>query len=74
MATVKKCDRCGKNYDPYNYRTKDFKGNDATLKVSYSHNNGKRTPNGNITYFIDLCPECMNALDSWIKEPTAKKN
>ena len=57
---AKKCDRCGKLYEQYNHKTS-------------SRPNAVKTMNENMNgnYYAadlyDLCPECMNQLNRWLK-------
>ena len=60
MASAKKCDRCGKLYEPYNTK------NDA------KHVNGIMTVNIDSygEYYdhkpVDLCPKCKDSFEEWL--------
>lgn len=62
MARARKCDRCGKLYETYNTKNDEKKINGLmTLNIDddrryYSHG------------IMDLCPECMEEFQRWIKE------
>lgn len=60
MAIAKKCDRCGKYYEPYNFACDSEKINGVkTLNID---DNGK--------YFaqdtLDFCPECCEEFNIWL--------
>ena len=61
MANAKKCDRCGKFYDEYNTCRNNKKPNGIQV-ISLDTNH---------KYFeyalIDLCPECMDQFQEWLK-------
>lgn len=62
MAGARKCDRCGKLYEAYNTKNDETNINGfMTLNIAddrkyYSHG------------IMDLCPECMEEFQRWIKE------
>lgn len=57
---AKKCDRCGKLYEQYNHKS----GNKPNAVKTINEN-----MNGNYyaVDIYDLCPECMNQLNGWLK-------
>lgn len=61
MGYAKKCDRCGKFYEPYNVENDSENINGiTTLNIDhkgcyFSHN------------VIDLCPDCKNSFEAWYK-------
>ena len=63
MAYAKKCDRCGKLYDEYNFKNDEKNPNGVMVlnldyqRKFYSHT----TP-------MDLCPDCMKEFQDWMKE------
>jgi hypothetical protein len=59
MSDIKKCDRCGDAYDPYNLSTNygDEWWRYEVLKDSHPYEEIK----------VDLCPECRKKLYKWIK-------
>lgn len=68
MASAKKCDRCGKFYDVYNSANSNKKIN----SLIRANTDGKRQ------YFaqeiIELCPECMNVFEVWLKNEGEKND
>lgn len=63
MADAKKCDRCGNLYEKYEGLKLDYKGVrdirwDRMCFVSKD----------NFHKYFDLCPDCMAALISFIKQ------
>ena len=60
MAAAKKCDRCGKLYEPYNTKndSKNFNGimtvNIDACGEYYDHNP------------MDLCPKCKDSFEEWL--------
>ena len=67
MAIAKKCDVCGKLYESYNIKYDSKKPNG--VKFLSIDNNGK--------YFsyeaLDLCPECMKSIMSYIESLKEEK-
>lgn len=63
MAIARKCDRCGKLYEPYNLKNKDGMN---TLKSIQIDDVGSQT----LLNKIDLCPECCEAFNKWLKDPS----
>lgn len=68
MADAKKCDRCGRLYEPYHCKDDALmprlgSGNSVNCIKFYnelqSHRIGGQT--------VDLCPECMAALIAWLR-------
>lgn len=59
MADIKKCDRCGKAYDPYNMKIDLY---DDWWRYSIHKD---CHPYEEIK--IDLCPECKKELFNWIQ-------
>ena len=60
MAAAKKCDRCGKLYEPYNIKNdaKNFNGiNTVNLDASGRYYGHKP---------MDLCPECKDSFEEWL--------
>lgn len=62
MGFAKKCDRCGKLYELYNLES-DPKNINGLLTLNIDYKRSYYTQN-----LIDLCPECMNSFDKWLKE------
>lgn len=68
MAVAKKCDICGKLYEPYNERHEVKKPNGFMfLNID---TNGKYYSNNT----IDCCPECMESIKDYIKSLRKEKN
>ena len=63
MALAKKCDRCGKFYEHYPKGNKSQ--SNAIRKVQKDDTGG--TVNAFANWVIDLCPECMNSFEKWLK-------
>lgn len=60
MAFAKKCDRCGKLYEPY--PTGNKVENNALMRIA-------KDPDGCIRHkdkSLDLCPECMAEFNNWM--------
>jgi hypothetical protein len=58
MARVRKCDRCGKYYEPKH---------DLTPVLGITSFNMDNEMVGNEDY-KDLCPECKESFDTWLNE------
>ena len=57
---AKKCDRCGKLYELYNTENNGKKCNGfRPLNINWDQ---KACPQG----LYDMCPECMEALMTWL--------
>ena len=74
MADAKKCDRCGKLFEPYNYNI------DAGYKVPsmYTSILVKNISLAKETYKelgeYDLCKECNDSFLEWLSKPNAVKH
>lgn len=64
MAFAKKCDRCGKLYEPYNVK-KNVERCNGILTLNIDE---YRKYYDNKLY--DLCPECMETLHNWLNIST----
>lgn len=68
MADAKKCDRCGKLYEPYN-KSRLY----GTMRVSafafMIENRGY-----SLDERYDLCPDCMKFLQKWFKGKECEEN
>lgn len=65
MADAKKCDRCGKYYDDYH----GVVFSEAAPSNKYDRMNLVRADDYEGRYKrFDLCPDCMKALISFIKQ------
>ena len=68
MALAKKCDRCGKFYDEYNFANDDKNINGImTLNLDaqdhyYTHK------------ALDLCPSCKDSYEKWLNKKREKIN
>ena len=56
MARIRKCDRCGEVYKPYEDKantigTMTFDMNDEALDLGFNY---------------DLCPKCMSEFEAWL--------
>ena len=65
MADAKKCDRCGKLFEPYIKSDGRLNPDQYTEIMVRDAFIGKSSYN-NDGYF-DLCSECSESLDKWIK-------
>lgn len=59
---TRKCDRCGKFYEPYNTET-----NSGVNGISYCRRDFTNTFHRGC---IDLCPDCMNDVKAFLKTDT----
>lgn len=57
MARVRRCDRCGKYYEPYENR------DNAIGTVTFNMDDEEIV----VEEYKDLCPECMNEFTDWYK-------
>lgn len=68
MAVSKKCDRCGKHYDPYRDNGKHKIGyavnGIAFVCMTNNDSNSGRVANG-----FDLCPNCLDAVVAFVMNP-----
>lgn len=62
MSEAYKCDRCGKLYEEYGGKTLIKSGNTYN-QVGFSKRNALRCE------WKDLCPDCMDKLIEFMKEP-----
>lgn len=62
MALAKKCDRCGKFYDPKDVNICGAIVNGLKL-ISRDEQNNKAVKR----IYFDLCPECLVSLAGWLK-------
>lgn len=58
-----KCDRCGKLYELY-YLLEDLTG---SLKNYRYYRIEKQTIPDNYSKYLDLCPDCQEALKKWVE-------
>ena len=63
MALAKKCDRCGKFYDHYPKGNKTQ--SNAIRKIQKDAAGGTEEVCTN--WVIDLCPDCMDSFEDWLK-------
>lgn len=62
MACAKKCDRCGKLYDEYNFKKDEKNPNGVmTLNLDYQRKFYSHTA-------MDLCPDYMKEFQDWMEE------
>lgn len=64
MADAKKCDRCGKLFEPYIKSDERLNPNQYTEIIVRDAFVGKSSYNNDI--YFDLCPECSEFLNKWI--------
>ncbi len=68
MADAKKCDRCGKYYDDYD----GVAFSEAVTRNKYDRMHLVRADDRGVYKKFDLCPDCMSALISFIKQGGAQ--
>lgn len=62
MAYAKKCDRCGKLYEQYNFKNDEENPNGImTLNLDYQRKFYSHAA-------MDLCPDCMKEFQDWMGE------
>lgn len=63
MAIAKKCDRCGKLYEGYNSNDRSKMNGVVSCNINEK---------GTYMYIdvIDLCQECCEAFNKWLKDPS----
>ena len=64
MAAARKCDICGKLYEPYGLKVGDTNGI-SFVRIDWNRN----YTNQNI---LDCCEECLNAIEELIKNRKEK--
>lgn len=67
MSRAYKCDRCGKLYD---LSTED----NGSYGVGNVAKEWGKLAEPFIDYKLDLCPDCCNELDEWMKKGKAKED
>ena len=74
MADAKKCDRCGKLFEPY-LKLDGFKNPKEFAKLNVMHINiDKQRVNPDENVFIDLCNECHESFSKWLAKPNVVKH
>ena len=58
MARVRRCDRCGKYYEPYENR------DNAIGTVTFNMDDEETVTE----QYKDLCPECMDEFTNWYSD------
>lgn len=58
MARVRRCDRCGKYYEPYMNKV------NAIATGTFNMDNEEETT----VQWMDLCPDCMEEFETYVKE------
>ena len=62
MSLAKKCDRCGKFYDEYNFARDDKNINGImTLNLDDQDDYYAHDP-------LDLCPSCKDSFEKWLNK------
>lgn len=67
MANARKCDRCGELYENYDRSTAKGKGNSIMVTNVDSDRSYWPKP------LLDLCPECMDEFEAWLRDTKVKK-
>ena len=74
MANAKKCDRCGKLFEPY-LKLDGYKNPQEFVKLNVMHiNMDKQRLNLNKNVCIDLCNECHESFSRWLAKPRIVKH
>ena len=68
MACAKKCDRCGKYYDPFHGRIDKCECN--AIHTSNVHDTGCSYTDAKI---YELCPDCFDKFSEWIHMIDSRK-
>lgn len=75
MAEAKKCDRCGKLYEPYNKsKLYGIIGRKIYWRVSAFAFMIEDSEGYSIDGRHDLCPDCMKSLQKWFKDKECEEN
>ena len=74
MANAKKCDRCGKLFEPYLKFDEEDKDQQEFIKLLVMHANldNKQNPSENV--YVDLCNECYESFSKWLEKPKVVKH
>ena len=67
MALAKKCDRCGKFYDEYNF-TKDDKNINGIMTLNLDEQDHYYTHKP-----LDFCPSCKDSFEKWLNKKGDQK-
>ena len=62
MALAKKCDRCGKFYDEYNF-AKDDKNINGIMTLNLDEHDDYYAHDP-----LDLCPSCKDSFEKWLNK------
>lgn len=74
MADAKKCDRCGKLFEPY-LKLDGYKNPQEFIKLNVMHvNMDKRRVNQDKSVLVDLCNECHESFSRWLAKPRIVKH
>ena len=68
MALAKKCDRCKRFYDAYNF-TKDDKNINGIMTLNLDAQDHYYTNHKP----LDLCPNCKDSFEKWLNKKGDKK-
>ena len=69
MSNAKKCDRCGKFYDPFDMEGMSCKFSNPILQATNDHREGligKLMLSGSPDDYEDLCPECAELFEAFM--------
>ena len=69
MATAKKCDRCGKYYEPYHF---NIDNNKFMNTLVITNENDNKTIDIVNTRQFDLCQDCCEEFIFWLKNKDAR--
>ena len=68
MALAKKCDRCGKFYDEYNF-AKDDKNINGIMTLNLDEQDHYYTHEP-----LDLCPSCKDSFEKWLNKKGERRS
>lgn len=73
MANAKKCDRCGKLFEPYLKFDEEDENPHEFIKLSITHADLSNKIYQNKNVYVDLCNECYESFSKWLAKPSIAK-
>ena len=74
MADAKKCDRCGKLFEPYLKFDEEGKDKHEFIKLSIMHEDLDNKIYQSKNVYVDLCNECYESFSKWLAKPKVVKH
>lgn len=74
MADAKKCDRCGKLFEPYLKFDEEDKDQHEFIKLSIMHADLDNKIYQSKNTYVDLCNECYESFSKWLEKPKVVKH